>query len=69
MGYSQTVSETFYSPDYPVDEENEELDYLWDDILLFSPLLWIKFMTAAKKLGHKGRRVLAKITEFWGMET
>ena len=39
MGYSQTVSETFYSPDYPVDEGNEELDYLWDDILLFCPLL------------------------------
>ena len=49
-----------------MDEGNEELGYVWDDILLFYLLLRIKFMALAKKLGHKRRRVLAKITEFGG---
>ena len=38
MGYSGIVSETFYGPDCPVDEGNEELGYVWDDILLFNRL-------------------------------
>ena len=54
-----------------MDEGNEELGYNWDDILLFYLLLRINFMALAKKLGNKGRRVLAKITEFGeeGVET
>ena len=53
MGYSRTVSETLYSPDCPVDEGNEELGYVWEDILLFYCLLWIKFMASAKSWGMR----------------
>ena len=35
MGYCRTISHTFYSPIYPVDEVNEDVGLFWYNILLF----------------------------------
>ena len=65
--YSQTVSETFYGPNCPVDEGNEELGQVWDDVLLFYRLLRMKLMASVKKPRHEGKnsRRLSSFTS-WG---
>ena len=66
MSYSQTVGETFYSPDCPVLCMREMRNWGRFGMISYcsivcsesSAWLWLK------RLGHEGRRVLAKITEF-----
>ena len=36
---------------YPVDEGNEDVGLIWDNILLFCPLLWIKFIALPENMG------------------
>ena len=63
MGCCQTISYTFYSSNYPVDEGNEDLGKVWDNILLFFCLVQIKVIALALNLGREGAKVSAKITE------
>ena len=66
MSYSRTVGETFYSPDFPVLWMTKMRNWSRFGMTSYcsivccesSACLWLK------KLGHEGRRVLAKITEF-----
>ena len=63
MGCCQTISYTFYSSNYPVDEGNEDLGKVWDNILLFFCLVQIKVIALASNPGREGAKVSANITE------
>ena len=66
MGYCLTISETFYSPDYPVYEGNEELRWVWDNTFLFYHLLWIKFMNSDENSGMRGEKYRLKSQRLGG---
>ena len=69
MGNYRTISHTFYSPIYPVDEENEDVGSVWDNISLFFRLVWITLMLWLKT-GVRGEYLMcfvsAKITVLAG---
>ena len=54
MGNCQTISPTFYSPIYPVDERNEEVGLVWDNISLFFVWCESSSLLRLKNLGCKG---------------